>query len=627
MNGIGKRLSPEMVQPSGSPGSDFDATGGASSLTRAAMLHLPSELVNHEAFQRVLVENQDLKEALHQSNRMLRQRYNEFVHFQANQKEEKEFLMRKFSEARQVVEKMHSERAKLKKQELAESSLKNQQQVCIAVRETTGVPCTDDEMLTELPAEASGEDPTSEMSLASYNTITPSMFACTKLQGTHLESLTGGAQTSEGETEFIRLLKGRKEQLEENVKHLQENNQRLEQEKNDLLTANQELQSKLPQGPLAEHDPVLKLEKGIVEEKALERETLQGAGDRFVMEELQKKLKDAETRNEMLKMKMESFQGEVIKKEKEVEQITEQTIHTLKQQVEQLVEDKAAVKAQVTSLLGELQECKADLHKLEDRLRIASDVSIQLEREKDALQRQHSVKVDQCLMQVQDLETALKMERQNASEEKRKLAQVQAAYHHLFQEYDAHIKSSMEKAKRNEVIDGHLDDLNQQLQQAEEALVAKQELIDKLKEDAEHYKTKLETIPVLKAQADIYKVDFHAEREAREKLHEQRERLQEQLEQMQRAYEKLKADSEVAARARIEEMRNRHSDNFRTGGPQLAYSVNPVPYPLPVPVNYHMHPGAGRMQSEEQPDFCCPKCQYKAPDMDTLQIHVMDCIQ
>ncbi|XP_069501395.1 NF-kappa-B essential modulator isoform X8 [Ambystoma mexicanum] len=561
MNGIGKRLSPEMVQPSGSPGSDFDATGGASSLTRAAMLHLPSELVNHEAFQRVLVENQDLKEALHQSNRMLRQRYNEFVHFQANQKEEKEFLMRKFSEARQVVEKMHSERAKLKKQELAESSLKNQQ------------------------------------------------------------------QTSEGETEFIRLLKGRKEQLEENVKHLQENNQRLEQEKNDLLTANQELQSKLPQGPLAEHDPVLKLEKGIVEEKALERETLQGAGDRFVMEELQKKLKDAETRNEMLKMKMESFQGEVIKKEKEVEQITEQTIHTLKQQVEQLVEDKAAVKAQVTSLLGELQECKADLHKLEDRLRIASDVSIQLEREKDALQRQHSVKVDQCLMQVQDLETALKMERQNASEEKRKLAQVQAAYHHLFQEYDAHIKSSMEKAKRNEVIDGHLDDLNQQLQQAEEALVAKQELIDKLKEDAEHYKTKLETIPVLKAQADIYKVDFHAEREAREKLHEQRERLQEQLEQMQRAYEKLKADSEVAARARIEEMRNRHSDNFRTGGPQLAYSVNPVPYPLPVPVNYHMHPGAGRMQSEEQPDFCCPKCQYKAPDMDTLQIHVMDCIQ
>lgn len=31
--------------------------------------------------------------------------------------------------------------------------------------------------------------------------------------------------------------------------------------------------------------------------------------------------------------------------------------------------------------------------------------------------------------------------------------------------------------------------------------------------------------------------------------------------------------------------------------------------------------------AEEVPDLCCPKCQYQAPDMDTLQIHVMDCIQ
>lgn len=31
--------------------------------------------------------------------------------------------------------------------------------------------------------------------------------------------------------------------------------------------------------------------------------------------------------------------------------------------------------------------------------------------------------------------------------------------------------------------------------------------------------------------------------------------------------------------------------------------------------------------AEELPDLCCPKCKYQAPDMDTLQIHVMDCIQ
>lgn len=45
-----------------------------------------------------------------------------------------------------------------------------------------------------------------------------------------------------------------------------------------------------------------------------------------------------------------------------------------------------------------------------------------------------------------------------------------------------------------------LEDLKQQLQQAEEALVAKQEVIDKLKEEAEQHKIVMETVPVLKAQ-------------------------------------------------------------------------------------------------------------------------------
>lgn len=45
-----------------------------------------------------------------------------------------------------------------------------------------------------------------------------------------------------------------------------------------------------------------------------------------------------------------------------------------------------------------------------------------------------------------------------------------------------------------------LEDLKQQLQQAEEALAAKQEVIDKLKEEAEQHKAVMETVPVLKAQ-------------------------------------------------------------------------------------------------------------------------------
>ncbi|XP_049981019.1 NF-kappa-B essential modulator isoform X5 [Alexandromys fortis] len=161
----------------------------------------------------------------------------------------------------------------------------------------------------------------------------------------------------------------------------------------------------------------------------------------------------------------------------------------------------------------------------------------------------------------------------------------------------------------------HLEDLRQQLQQAEEALVAKQELIDKLKEEAEQHKIVMETVPVLKAQADIYKADFQAERHAREKLVEKKELLQEQLEQLQREISKLKAGCHESAR--IEDMRKRHVE---TSQPPL----------LPASALHSFHltlPNQRRSPPEEPPDMRCPKCQYQAPDMDTLQIHVMECIE
>ncbi|XP_035145612.1 NF-kappa-B essential modulator isoform X5 [Callithrix jacchus] len=295
-------------------------------------------------------------------------------------------------------------------------------------------------------------------------------------------------------------------------------------------------------------------------------------------------------------------------------------VEHLKRCQQQMAEDKASVKAQVTSLLGELQESQSRLEAatkecqaLEGRARAASEQVRQLESEREALQQQHSVQVDQLRMQGQSVEAALRMERQAASEEKRKLAQLQVAYHQLFQEYDNHIKSSVVSSERKRGM--QLEDLKQQLQQAEEALVAKQELIDKLKEEAEQHKMVMETVPVLKAQADIYKADFQAERQAREKLAEKKELLQEQLEQLQREYSKLKASCQESAR--IEDMRKRHVE------------VSPTPLP-PAPAHHSFllaQPNQRRSPPEEPPDFCCPKCQYQAPDMDTLQIHVMECIE
>lgn len=52
------------------------------------------------------------------------------------------------------------------------------------------------------------------------------------------------------------------------------------------------------------------------------------------------------------------------------------------------------------------------------RARAASEQARQLESEREALQQQHSVQVDQLRMQNQSMDAALRMERQAASEEK-----------------------------------------------------------------------------------------------------------------------------------------------------------------------------------------------------------------
>ncbi|XP_074874582.1 LOW QUALITY PROTEIN: NF-kappa-B essential modulator [Buteo buteo] len=277
----------------------------------------------------------------------------------------------------------------------------------------------------------------------------------------------------------------------------------------------------------------------------------------------------------------------------------------------QLEQDKASVKAQVTSLLGELRESQSRLEssrRERDELEMRAQAAGERCRALEEAAGGHALQLDQLRLQVQNLEAALRVERQGATEEKRKLVQLQVAYHHLFQEYDAHIKASLEGDKRSQGTWRQLGEARAQLQQAEEALAAKQELIDKLKAEAEQHRATLETIPVLQAQADIYKADFEAERAAREELHAQREALQEALAQLQ-----LRVDAEGAARIRMEEMRNRHSElRPPTAGGGAGFGGLPAPLRAPP---------------EEQPDLCCPKCQYKAPDMDTLQIHVMDCIK
>lgn len=488
---------------------------------------LPPEVSSPEAYQRLWIENQDLRIALEQSNAMLRKSHSEMVEFQTTQRRERAFVTYKFNEAKILVQRLTNQRDSL------------QVQLEAAKKQLAEVTSRDEQIATT--------------------------------DGTAMEESVCPQIAQKIVFEEGDLFK--------------------ESEKNRLFG-------------LPTKDWVRIREEPAVRKAVTEIEVLQGTNEWCTAKEqdLQKKLQDTESWNAQLQEKITELQLEVSGLK---DQLKEKGVEA-QRQLQLLAEEKASVKAQVTSLLGELHESQTSLESSQQELKKVEGSLWKLreqQREWEMQMKQHVTQLDQRRMQVQSLETALKVERQNASEEMRKLAQLQAAYHKLFQEYDAHIKNGLHQEKLVKNMDFQLQELKQQLQEAEEALVAKQELIDKLKIETDEQKSLKETIGVLKAQADIFCADFQAERQARERLHAEKEQLQEQLEELKKE------------RSRMEDMRNRHVDNARSNQPSLyppQYSNVPAPSFHPV---------------VEPQEFRCPKCQYKAPDMDTLQIHVMDCIQ
>ncbi|XP_075041151.1 NF-kappa-B essential modulator isoform X2 [Mixophyes fleayi] len=567
----------EMVQPNESPGGSYGPLcgGGLGDESLGKPETIPSEVSNHEAFQRLCVENQDLRVALEQSNAMLRKRHSEMLEFQDTQRREREFIAYKFNEAKNLVQRLSKEQLSLQAQ-LEEA---NKQLGQVTARDNQPVRETqmdrgqaEDTAFTQrLPKKMYEEANSSPgSSLSSCETLTPSVC----------ETIKATARIHEGPS-----------QAAQELQLLKVANLNLQKEKQ-RITGSAPTNGVLFQEEPADRKPLT------------DADVRHGAGGRraSVEQGLRDQLKETESWNAQLQEQIKKLHRDVSDLKC---QLADQGADA-RRQLQLLAEEKMSVKAQVTSLLGELKESQMSLEatlqekrKVEESLRIVQEQ----QREWEVQMKQHVVQLDQRRMQVQSLETALKVERQNASEEMRKLAQLQAAYHKLFQEYDVHLKKSLQQEKRMQNMEIELQELKQQLQEAEEALVAKQELIDKLKVETDEQKGLKETVAVLKAQADIFRADFQAEREARVRLHAEKEQLQEQLNGLQQE------------RAMMEVMRNRHSEKLR---PSLPGSYH-MPYQNPPAASFH--PVA------ELQEYCCPKCQYKAPDIDTLQIHVMDCIE
>ncbi|KAM8830763.1 NF-kappa-B essential modulator isoform 1-T1 [Synchiropus picturatus] len=613
-----------MVQPQPNGPMQWEMSGEDS----GGGLRVPPELAANEVVTRLKGDNQQLREALRRSNLALRQRCEEMEGWQRRTKEEREFLSCRFQEARALVERLATENHSL--QSLVNLPRSMSSQCCIAsqTEEPHVLPASNG----PVESQAQTLDPREKkkvMETDQHTQTTPprsldesvhsSLSSVLSSPPASVSQTSGGevawdiGQPVEGPNDFLQLLKSHKEKLEEGMRKLRRKNEELEREREESETEKGQMRACIDhlQATLAHAQG-----SNFTEDAVPYRSETQHSSDSSSLAKLTEQLQATQGRYRELEVKLDYLQ--------KISAQRDRTEALLKQKEK----DCEALKAQATSLLGELTERQSCLEKsererksLEEKLNGKTKALQVVERELQQDKKTHNVAMDKLLLQNQGLEQALRAERQVVTEEKKKLNQLQHAYTCLFRDYDAKLK-------------GGEGDLRSRLEEAERALALKQDLIDKLKEEVEQQKGSLETVPVLTAQAEIYKADFLAEREAREKLNQKKEELQEQLNQAQSEIDRLK--QEATSRVRMEQMKLRHQDDFPTRSPHIpppagvfsAGAFNTAPPPSMFRNQGLVQIGdQGAVGAEELPDLCCPKCQYQAPDMDTLQIHVMDCIQ
>ncbi|KAK1203751.1 OPTN protein, partial [Pygoscelis papua] len=272
---------------------------------------------------------------------------------------------------------------------------------------------------------------------------------------------------------------------------------------------------------------------------------------------------------------------------------------------------------QVCALFKELQEAHEKLKEAELIQKKLQEKCQVLERKSSAAASELEEKqqliytIKKLELQVESMQAEVKLEQAKTHEEKARFSSLQDAYSKLLPELTEAMKTIDEmKLKELDRVDKVVvEQLNAKVELAEQALAAKQLQIDEMKQIIAKQEEDLETMAVLRAQVEVYCSDFHAERAAREKIHEEKEQLAVQLAYLLKEQQNL----EDLGRNSLAEMQNRHGARApdREHSPRLVQR------------------GTGSQDWPEQRNismYSCPKCEEILPDLDTLQIHVMDCI-
>lgn len=409
---------------------------------------------------------------------------------------------------------------------------------------------------------------------------------------------------------------------------------RLQAEKNDLVAMNSELQLKADQD--SREDSFIEVitvtdggTDGVSDVCGAERSRrldLSMTASRLDSEEvtvsqLLQSLRNETQRAEQLQVELQTSTAKIRElevKKSNVEKST-QTSQPAETKEAPGKEEKATsevenLKSQMMTLFKELQQAQSKLDEaegmkknLQDRCREVEQDVVTLKAqlvEKQAVQTEN----DRLKLQVDSMQAQSLMEQRKAGEERSNMAQLKDAYTKLFEDYNE-LKEEKKKRESQLVQKEVVDELQHRLTAAEEALAAKQEQIDAMKQEIYQKEKDLETISVFQAQAEVYSSDFYAERAAREKLHEEKERLAAQLEYVKKQNSQLQDEMDSMGRRSLNEMQRRH---VSIGGSPHGAGATLV--------------GRGGDWQSNIPEHACPKCNEILPDLDSLQIHIMDCI-
>ncbi|KAM4813404.1 optineurin [Urocitellus parryii] len=537
----------------------------------------PEELL--QQMKELLVENHQLKEAMKLNNQAMKGRFEELSAWTEKQKEERQFFEIQSKEAKERLMALSHENEKLK-EELGKLKGKSER----PVEDPTG-----DSRLPKVVAEQEVEQLKTQVARLQAEKA-DLLGIVSELQ----LKLTASGSSEDSFVE-IKMAEG---EADGTLKEIKNSLEPTRTDSIDMSKSTKGAKNYLEFEELTVSQLLLCLREGNQKVERLE----------IALKEAKERISDFENKaNDHSEVETQT-EGS---KEKENEE--EKDTETVGSEVEML-------NLQVTSLFKELQEAHTKLSEAELMKKRLQEKCQALERKNSATpaelnEKQELVYNNKKLeLQVESMRSEIKMEQAKTEDGKSKLAILQSTHNKLLQEHNNALKTIEELIrKESEKVDrAVLQELNAKLEMAERALASKQLQMDEMKQTIAKQEEDLETMGVLRTQMEVYCSDFHAERAAREKIHEEKEQLALQLAIL------LKENNvfeDGGSRQSLMEMQSRHG--ARTSDPdQQAYLIQRGAEDR----NWQQE------QSQSIPIHSCPKCGEVLPDIDTLQIHVMDCI-